>query len=65
MNTLFGRGAEAVTINGERVIATTAVRGTGGPVLVSSRVLVAPYEIDAIGEPAGARGRRRRIEARP
>jgi uncharacterized protein YlxW (UPF0749 family) len=52
VNTLFGLGAEAVTINGERVIATTAIRNAGGSVLVNYRVLVAPYEIDAIGDPS-------------
>lgn len=53
VNTLFGLGSEAVAINGERVIATTAIRNAGGSVLVNYRVLVAPYEIDAIGDPAG------------
>jgi len=52
VNTLFGLGAEAVAINGERVIATTAIRNAGGSVLVNYRVLVAPYEIDAIGDPS-------------
>ncbi|MGH8901309.1 MAG: DUF881 domain-containing protein [Egibacteraceae bacterium] len=51
VNTLFGLGAEAVAINGERVIATTAIRNAGGSVLVNYRVLVAPYEINAIGSP--------------
>lgn len=52
VNTLFGLGAEAVTINGERVIATTAIRNAGGSVLVNYQVLVPPYEIDAIGDPS-------------
>jgi len=52
VNTLFGLGAEAITINGERIIATTAIRNAGGSVLMNYRVLVAPYEIEAIGDPS-------------
>jgi uncharacterized protein YlxW (UPF0749 family) len=52
VNTLFGLGAEAVAINGERVIATTAIRNAGSSVLVNYRVLVAPYVVSAIGDPS-------------
>ena len=51
LNTLFGLGAEAVTINGERVIATTAVRSAGRAILVNYRVLSPPYVIEASGDP--------------
>lgn len=51
VNTLFGLGAEAVAINGERVIATTAIRNAGGSILVNYKVLIAPYEVLAIGDP--------------
>ncbi|HEY8340019.1 MAG TPA: DUF881 domain-containing protein [Egibacteraceae bacterium] len=49
VNTLFALGAEAVAINGERVIATTAIRSAGQAILVNYRVLTSPYVIDAIG----------------
>ncbi|MDQ3973188.1 MAG: DUF881 domain-containing protein, partial [Actinomycetota bacterium] len=51
VNTLFGVGAEAVAVNDERLIATTAIRSAGGSVLVNYRVLTSPYVIEAIGEP--------------
>lgn len=51
VNALFGAGAEAVAINGERVIATTAIRRAGRSLLVNYRVLNPPYVIEAIGNP--------------
>jgi uncharacterized protein YlxW (UPF0749 family) len=52
-NELFAAGAEAVAINGERVIATTAIRNAGGTILVNYRVLVAPYIVEAVGHSEG------------
>lgn len=51
VNTLFGVGAEAVAVNDERLVATTAVRSAGGSILVNYRVLTSPYVIEAIGDP--------------
>ncbi|CAN5342542.1 MAG: DUF881 domain-containing protein [Euzebyales bacterium] len=51
VNTLFAEGAEAVAINGERLIATSAIRGAGLSVLVNYRVLAPPYELAAVGDP--------------
>lgn len=51
VNSLFAAGAEAVAINGERVIATTAIRRAGRSVLVNYRVLTPPYVVEAIGNP--------------
>jgi uncharacterized protein YlxW (UPF0749 family) len=51
VNLLFDSGAEAVAVNGERVIATTAIRNAGGAVLVNYRVLASPYVVEAIGDP--------------
>jgi uncharacterized protein YlxW (UPF0749 family) len=51
VNTLFAEGAEAVAINGERLITTSAIRGAGLSVLVNYRVLAPPYELAAIGDP--------------
>lgn len=50
VNLLFSLGAEAVAVNGERVIATTAIRGAGRAVLVNYRVLTAPYVVESIGD---------------
>ena len=50
-NTLWGLGAEGVAINGERIIATTAIRSAGSSVLINYRVLTSPYVVEAIGDP--------------
>ncbi|HWH33400.1 MAG TPA: DUF881 domain-containing protein [Egibacteraceae bacterium] len=57
VNALFAVGAEAVAVNGERVIATTAIRSAGRSVLVNYEVLASPYVIEAIGDPEGLRRR--------
>ncbi|EPZ51512.1 hypothetical protein N007_02855 [Alicyclobacillus acidoterrestris ATCC 49025] len=51
VNELFTAGAEAVTINGVRVVATSAVNCQGPTVTVNGRQLAAPFEVDAIGDP--------------
>lgn len=48
---LWLAGAEAVSINGERVTVSTAVLDIGGSVLVNSAYLAPPYEIAAISAP--------------
>lgn len=48
---LWLAGAEAVSINGERVTVSTAVLDIGGSILVNSAYLAPPYEIAAIGAP--------------
>lgn len=54
-NVLWGLGAEAIAINGERIIATTAIRSAGSSVLINYRVLTSPYVIAAIGDPEALR----------
>ncbi|WAH35530.1 DUF881 domain-containing protein [Alicyclobacillus dauci] len=51
VNELFTAGAEAVSINNYRVVATSAVECQGPVVSVNSHRLGAPFEIDAIGDP--------------
>ena len=46
---LWLAGAEAVAINGERVLGATAILDIGGTVLVNSAYLVPPYQVAAIG----------------
>ncbi|MBW6468509.1 MAG: DUF881 domain-containing protein [Coriobacteriia bacterium] len=52
VNALFVGGAEAVEVNGERLVATTPIRCAGTTVLVNSARLGSPYIIKAIGDPA-------------
>jgi uncharacterized protein YlxW (UPF0749 family) len=49
VNGLFIAGAQAVSINGQRLTAQTAIREAGGAILVDFRPLSPPYTIDAIG----------------
>jgi uncharacterized protein YlxW (UPF0749 family) len=46
---LWLAGAEAVSVNGERIVTTTAILDIGNSVLVNSAYLAPPYEIKAIG----------------
>jgi uncharacterized protein YlxW (UPF0749 family) len=46
---LWASGAEAITINGERLVATSSIYGVGASVLVNTSFLPAPYRIEAIG----------------
>ncbi len=50
VNALWDAGAEAISINGQRVIGTTAIRSAGGAILVNYRVLSSPYRVTAIGD---------------
>ncbi|MFD7908770.1 DUF881 domain-containing protein [Kitasatospora sp. NPDC059747] len=50
VNGLWGNGAEAVSINGQRLTALSAIRAAGEAVLVDNRPLVPPYTIQAIGD---------------
>ncbi|MBO1416351.1 DUF881 domain-containing protein [Streptomyces sp. FH025] len=50
VNGLWGNGAEAVSINGQRLTALSAIRAAGEAVLVDNRPLVPPYNIQAIGD---------------
>jgi uncharacterized protein YlxW (UPF0749 family) len=46
---LSGAGAEAITINGERIVATTSIYGVGSSILVNTAFLSPPYRLEAIG----------------
>jgi uncharacterized protein YlxW (UPF0749 family) len=50
VNGLWAAGAEAVSVNGQRVTALTAIRSANDVILVNFRPLNAPYEISAIGD---------------
>lgn len=51
MNALWAAGAEAMSINGERLVATSEVRCYGTTVLVNGSYHSIPFVIDAIGDP--------------
>ncbi|MDR1428367.1 MAG: DUF881 domain-containing protein [Bifidobacteriaceae bacterium] len=57
LNTLWGAGAEAVAIQGQRLTSVSAVRCVGNVLLLGGRTYSPPYVIDAIGD------RRRLAEA--
>jgi uncharacterized protein YlxW (UPF0749 family) len=52
VNALWAGGAEAMTIMGVRVIATSAVRCVGNTLLLDGRVYSPPFRVTAIGDPA-------------
>jgi uncharacterized protein YlxW (UPF0749 family) len=57
VNALWAAGAEAVSINGERLGPTTAIRFAGEAVLVDFRPVTNPYQVSAIGDPAALSSR--------
>jgi uncharacterized protein YlxW (UPF0749 family) len=52
LNLLWASGAEAVSLNGERIVATTSVYCVGSTILVNDTRLSPPYVFLAIGDPA-------------
>ncbi|MEU5365037.1 DUF881 domain-containing protein [Streptomyces sp. NPDC005925] len=50
VNGLWGSGAEAVSINGQRLTALSAIRAAGDAILVDNRPLVPPYTVLAVGD---------------
>ena len=46
---LWLAGAEAISVNGERIVPTAAIVDIGGSVLVNSAYLAPPYQVAAIG----------------
>lgn len=51
VNELRSAGAEAISLNGERLLATSEIRCTGAVVTVNGRRYASPYVIFAIGDP--------------
>jgi uncharacterized protein YlxW (UPF0749 family) len=49
VNALWAGGAEAMTIAGQRVIATSAVRCVGNTLLLNGEVYSPPFRVAAIG----------------
>lgn len=51
VNELRAAGAEIISVNDQRLIATTAIRCVGPVTLINGAEVAAPFEIKAIGEP--------------
>ena len=51
VNELRAAGAEAISLNGQRLIGSSEIRCVGPTVLVNERRLAAPFVISAIGNP--------------
>ncbi|CAM5647734.1 membrane protein [Streptomyces purpurascens] len=49
VNGLWESGAEAVSINGQRLTALSAMRAAGDAILVDNKPLVPPYTVLAVG----------------
>ena len=55
INALWSGGAEAMTLMGERIVSTSAVRCVGNTLLVQGRLIGPPFVIKAIGDVRGMR----------
>lgn len=53
VNGLWEAGAEAISINGYRLSATSAIRAAGQTVFVNLSPVVSPYVVEAVGDPDG------------
>jgi uncharacterized protein YlxW (UPF0749 family) len=51
VNGLWAAGAEAISINGQRLTNLSTIRLAGGAITVNSRSLRRPYVVSAIGDP--------------
>lgn len=51
VNELFNSGAEAISVNGQRIVSTTAIECDGNVIKVNGTKIGAPFEITAIGYP--------------
>ena len=51
VNSLWAAGAEAISVDGQRLGPTTTIRQAGGAILVDFRPVTSPYEVLAVGDP--------------
>ena len=64
VNALWHGGAEAMMLQDQRVISTSAVRCVGNTLILQGRVYSPPYRISAIGDVTGMRSRARVVAGR-
>lgn len=50
-NELFAAGAEAISVNNQRMVGTTEIRCVGPTISINNTRIASPYEIIAIGDP--------------
>jgi uncharacterized protein YlxW (UPF0749 family) len=50
VNGLWAAGAEAISVNGQRLTALSAIRAAGDAILVDNKPLVPPYTVLAVGD---------------
>jgi len=46
---LWGAGAEAISVNGERIVANSAVRCVGSTIMINNKRCASPFVINAVG----------------
>lgn len=51
VNELWGGGAEAISINGQRIVATSEIRFADPFININTKRVVPPYQVLAIGDP--------------
>lgn len=51
VNDLRNAGAEALSINGQRIVVSSEIRCVGNVILINTTRLAPPFEISAIGDP--------------
>lgn len=51
LNELRASDAQAISVNGERIVATSEVRVAGRYIMINGRQMLAPFEIKAIADP--------------
>ncbi len=56
VNELFNAGAEAISINGQRIVSTSSITCIGAVVTINGVKLNSPFEIKAIGSPESLYG---------
>lgn len=56
VNELFNAGADAISINGQRIISSTAISCNGNIVRINNEKITVPFVIKAIGSPDGLYG---------
>ena len=55
VNALWAGGAQAMTLMGQRVVSTSAVRCVGNTVVLHGRVYSPPFVVTAVGDPGDLR----------
>lgn len=55
VNALWAAGAEGISVNGQRLSMTSAIRTAGSAVLVDLHPISPPYRITALGDPEALR----------